>query len=98
MTKIISEDEYLALHGVGMPISDYMLDKQKIPHGETESQKKNRLKEADRVAAEYADKRQRVKAEYRKKIESGELRQPTEFEKLEITASGHPDNQAVHQM
>ena len=95
MNKIISEHEYLALHGVGMPISDYMIDKQKIPHGETESQKNKRLMEADRVAAEYADKRQRIKAEYREKIESGQLIPPTELEELVRKSTGHPDNPSV---
>ena len=91
----MTEDEYLAKQGLSMPVSDYMTDKQKIPHGETESQRKQRMREADRIANEYVEARKKAKAEYRRKIENGELREPTVIEKLEKAAAGHPDNESV---
>ena len=91
----MTENEYLAKQGLSMPVSDYMTDKQKIPHGETESQRKQRIQEADRIANEYAEARKKAKAEYRQKIKNGELREPTELEKLERIAAGNPDNESV---
>ena len=91
----MTEDEYLGSMGLSMPLSDYMTDKQKIPHGETESQRKQRIREADRIANEYAEARKKAKAEYRRKIENGELREPTAIEKLEKVAAGNSDNESV---
>lgn len=94
--KIMSEDDYLASMGLGMPISDYMIDKQKLPHGESLRQQEARIKEADNFARQYHQKRENARNEYRTLVEQGKIRPPTELETLAQTASGHPDNPSVH--
>ena len=93
--KIMSEDDYLASMGLGMPVSDYMIDKQKLPHGESLHQQEARIKEADNFARQYYQKRENARNEYRTLVEQGKIRPPSELETLTQTASGHPDNPSV---
>lgn len=88
---VMTEEEYLASKGVSSPVSDYMLDKTRIPHGETVSEKKRREREADKVRAEYSQKREDARNEYQEKIANGELREPSTVEKLIKTANGMPE-------
>lgn len=98
----MSEDEYLASKGLNGNITDYMLDKLRIPHSETARQQKLREKEAARVRADFDNQKEEARKEYRQKIAKGELRQPTkqeakerEIAKLIKTANGHEDNPSV---
>ena len=98
----MSEDEYLASKGLNGNMTDYMLDKLRIPHSETARQQKLREKEAARVRADFDNQKEEARKEYRQKIAKGELRQPTkqeakerEIAKLIKTANGHEDNPSV---
>lgn len=99
---VMSEDEYLASKGLNGNMTDYMLDKLRIPHSETTRQQKQREKEAARVRADFDNQKEEARKEYRQKIARGELREPTkqeakerEIAKLIKTANGHEDNPSV---
>ena len=98
----MTEDEYLASKGLGSPMSDHMLDKTRIPHGETARQKARREREAEKAMKEHAARKKDARKEYQEKLANGELREPTkeETEKKRIdalirTANGHGDNPSV---
>lgn len=98
----MTEAEYLASKGLGSPMSDYMLDKMRIPHGETARQMAKRKQEAERAMEEHAAQKEAARKEYREKIANGELREPTKEEAeqkridaLVKTANGHDDNPSV---
>ena len=85
-------DEYLGQKGLGSPIDDYMLDKLRLPHGQTERQHKQMLKEAERAARKHYERRIIAIKEYEQKIASGEFVEKTIIEQLIDSANGHPDN------
>lgn len=85
-------DEYLAKKGLSFIVSDYMLDKMKLPKGETMRQRQQRLKEADRVENDYQNSRSEAIKEYHEKVKSGELIPKTKEEHTLEAAQGHPDN------
>lgn len=98
----MTEEEYLASKGLGSPMSDYMIDKMRIPHGETARQMAKRKQEAERAMEEHAAQKETARKEYREKIANGELREPTKEEAeqkridaLVKTANGHDDNPSV---
>lgn len=98
----MTEEKYLASKGLGSPMSDYMLDKMRIPHGETARQMAKRKQEAERAMEEHAAQKEAARKEYREKIANGELREPTKEEAeqkridaLVKTANGHDDNPSV---
>lgn len=91
----ISLEDYLFGKGVGFVCSDYMLDKLKIPHGLTLRQKEKLGRDAQKAEAEYQHKRQVAIQEYRNKVVSGEIVEPTRLERTIRTAQGHPDNAAT---
>lgn len=93
--SVMSESQYLASKGLGSPVSDYNVDKMRIPHGETARQKKKRLAEAERAGQDYYNRRQAAKAEYKKLVESGKIKQPGKYDDLIRTARGHEDNPSV---
>lgn len=85
-------DEYLAKKGLSFISSDYMLDKMKLPKGETMRQRQQRLKEAERVENDYQNRRSEAIKEYYEKVKSGELIPKTKEEHTLEVAQGHPDN------
>ena len=98
----MTEEEYLASKGLASPMTDYTLDKTRIPHGETARQEARRKREAEKVIEEYAAQKETARKEYRKKIANGELREPTKEEaeqkRIDVlikTANGHEDNPSV---
>lgn len=93
--RIMSEQEFLASKGLGMVVSDYNIDKMRIPHGETARQKKQRIAEAAAAGVEYSAKRQAARDEYRRLVESGKIRKPSKYDDLIKTAKGHSDNPSV---
>lgn len=93
--KTQSLDEYLGERGLRSPISDYMVDKMRIPHGMTARQNKQFLKDAEKSRTEYSSKRNAAIAEYNVKVESGKIKQPGKYDKLLKTARGHEDNPSV---
>lgn len=93
--QTMSLDEYLGTKGLSSPISDFMDDKMRIPHGLTQRQKKQLEKEASVARNEYAEKRQAAIAEYNSKVESGQIKQPSRIDSLVRQAHGHSDNPSV---
>ena len=92
---VMSLDEYLGRKGVSSPLSGYMDDKMRIPHGETQRQTERRQKEAAHARAEYEKKREAAKIEYKALVDSGKVRPPTEMEKRLKIAQGRSENPAV---
>lgn len=95
MHKTQSLDEFLGERRLSSPISDYLLDKMRIPHGFTERQRKQFLKDADKAREEYSNKREAAIKEYNEKVKSGEILKPGKYDKLLKTARGHSDNPSV---
>lgn len=93
--RVLSLENYLASKGVLFPVSDWTLDKTKLPHGETARQREKRLKEGARVAATYYEKRAAARREYEALVAAGKVRPPTKIEETLRTAHGHPDNASV---
>ena len=52
-SKVQSLDEYLGERGVSFPVSDFMLDKTRIPHGLTSRAKKRMHRDADIARDDY---------------------------------------------
>ena len=94
-TRTMSEQEFLASKGVGMVVSDYNIDKMRIPHGETARQKKKRIAEAAQAGANYSAKRQAAREEYKQLVGAGKIQKPGKYDELIKTAKGHPDNPSV---
>lgn len=92
---VMSLEEYLGRKGVSSPLSGYMDDKMRIPHGETQRQTDRRQKEAAHARAEYEKKRETARAEYKALVDSGKVRPPTEMEKRLKVAQGRSENAAV---
>lgn len=89
-------DEYLALHGYSSPVDFHMIDKIKLPHGETQRQKEKRENEINAHSTEYHAERKRLIKEYNQKVENGEIVVPSRIEQTIATAKyGHPDNAAT---
>jgi hypothetical protein len=95
MKKKTTLYEYLGNLGLESPVTDYMLDKLRLPHGETSSQQQRRYREHNKVIDEYHKRRNQSIAEYNEKIASGEFAEKTIIEQLIDKASGHPDNDSV---
>lgn len=93
--SVMSLDEYMGREGVSSPVSGYMDDKMRIPHGETSRQTERREKEAARARAEYEKRREAARAEYKALVDSGKVRPPTEMEKRLKVAQGRSENAAV---
>ena len=95
IVKTQSLDQYLGERGLSSPMSDFMLDKMRIPHGMTARQQKAFLKEADKARTEYAAKREAAKREYNDLVSRGRIKLPGKYDALINKANGHPDNPSV---
>lgn len=69
----ITLDEYLAKNGYGSPVDDYMIDKLKLPHGQTQRQRKEMINEAAQSTEKYHNRRNKLIAEYNEKVKRGEI-------------------------
>lgn len=85
----MSEEEYLASKGYG----SLVIGEPALAKGRQRSEKQqNKIVEMQSAKdKEYSDKREELRKEYRQKVESGELREPTTVEKLIKVANGNPD-------
>lgn len=92
---MISEEDYLGSKGLGDVLSGFTDDKTRLPHGETERQRAKRLKEGNAAIFSHHEQRKAARAEYRKLVESGKVRPPTEIERRLRVAQGNPGNKAV---
>lgn len=88
-------EEFLGEKGFAAPMSDYMIDKMKIPHGQTQREQTKMQLEAQQEAEKYAALRENAIQEYQEKVNKGEIVGKTRAEKLMETANGHEDNSAV---
>ena len=93
--EVMSLDQFLASHGVAAPISDFMIDKLKIPHGLTARQEQQFHKEAEAARNAYHNKRDAAIEEYERLVAEGKIRKPTIIEEALRKAHGHPDNPSV---
>lgn len=85
-------DEYLAQRGLRSPVDDFMIDKTKLPHGQSKYDERKMHENAQKSRQEYHAKREAAIKEYYSKIDSGEIVQPTNVERYIKAAQGHPDN------
>ena len=92
---VMSESEYLSSKGVSEH-SDWNIDKVRIPHGETERQKRQRLKETNKKLDEHYSTLKSAREEYRQKLANGEIKAPSRIEQYLKAAQGHEDNAATH--
>lgn len=88
-------DEYLGARGLSSPISDYMDDKIRNPHGMTERQKKKFQKDAVAAADEYQKKRSAAIKEYQAGVKSGKIVEKSRIDVLLDRARGHEDNEST---
>lgn len=93
--RVQSLDEFLGRRGLRSSISDFNLDKGRLPHGETLRQQKSRQRAAEQAQADHEAKRAAATAEYNKLVAAGKLRAPTRVESLLKTAKGNSDNPSV---
>jgi hypothetical protein len=92
--KIIEEETYLSINGAcRQDIGDAAFHKNKGNNSDkTWSKMVNAQAEKDR---NLIKRREELRKEYWEKVNTGELRPPTRFEKLISIANGHPDNESV---
>ena len=93
--EVMSLDQFLASRGVAAPISDFMIDKLKIPHGLTARQEQQFHKEAEAARNAYHNKRDAAIEEYERLVAEGKIRKPTIIEEALRKAHGNPDNPSV---
>ena len=67
-SKVLSLDEYLGERGLSFPVSDFMLDKTRIPHGLTSRAEKRMHREADIARNDYSKRRIAAINEYNAKV------------------------------
>ncbi len=91
-----SLNEFLAIRGLSLPISDYTLDKCRHPHPLTERQRKKLVIDGGRVSADYQQRRNAAIQEYDRLVAAGEIEPLTENEKMiQLARYGHPDNEST---
>lgn len=89
---IQSEDDFLLSRGFGA-LSDYVIDKDKIPHGETMRQRNKRISDCQKAITVFYEAKQEARREYRQKVERGEIRPPTALETALQVAQGNADSE-----
>lgn len=90
-----SLDEFLGERGLASPISDFMVDKVKVPHGLTQRKRKALEKEAAKASQQYSRERKTAIEEYDRLLLEGKVRAPSNIERLLRVALGHEDNSAT---
>lgn len=88
-------NEYLAQQGLASPVDDFMIDKIKLPHGQSKYDERKMHENARKSSQEYHEKRDAAIKEYQAKVEAGEIIEPTNLERYMKTASGNPDKASV---
>lgn len=89
---IQSEEDFLQSRGFGV-LSDYGIDQDRIPHGETNRQRNKRLANAHKAITAFYDAKQAARREYRQKVERGEIRPPTALETALKVAQGNEESE-----
>lgn len=95
--KIVKQtlDEFLGLRGLSSPISDYMMDKYRNPHGLTQRQYDRLQREGEKAENEYRKRRQEAIEQYNQLVKQGKIVPKTNIEILLKVAKGNPDNASV---
>ena len=94
--QVLSEEEYLAKHGVLDSTSGYCLDKLRCNRQlRTQRGRKQFQKECELAEQQYQENRAARKAEYKDLCNTGAIRPPSSLERRLKIAHGHPDNQAT---
>jgi hypothetical protein len=89
---VMDEETYLAINAASrQDIGEAALHKN-IPEGNTRKKLVKAQAEKDKALVE---KREALREEYREKVEKGEIRPPTRFEKLHATANGMEEKDAT---
>lgn len=92
----MDQDEFLARKGLSFCVSDYTLDQVVFPHGETARQRQKRIKNGEKVANEYQQKRHEAINEYKALVEAGEIEPKSSLERsYQVAMYGHPDNEST---
>lgn len=91
----ITLDDYLAQRGLASPVDDFMIDKLKLPHGQSKYDERKMHENARKSSQEYHERRNAAIQEYREKVASGEIVEPTNLERYMKTASGNPEKSSV---
>lgn len=91
----MSLEEFYAKHGCFFPMSGYVLDKCRFPHGRTLRQQKRDAKQVEKIGKEYTEKREECRDLYKKYVSEGKIIPKTKEEMLIERANGHPDNPSV---
>lgn len=84
--------EYLAQRGLASPVDDFMIDKLKLPHGQSKYDERKMHENARKSRQEYHSRRNVAIQEYQEKVATGEIIEPTNLERYIKAAQGHPDN------
>ena len=93
-TPKLTLEQYVAQQGHSMHY-DGQLDKVRMPHGETESQARKRLKQVSAEIKAHGERLAELRQEYEDKVASGEIQKPSKLDSLLRQAHGHPDNPSV---
>lgn len=92
-SNAITEEEYLALKGVGDAMSGYTVDKLRGNKNlKTQKGQEAFNKATLNAGMSHQEAREAARAEYQKLIDSGKIRDKTAIEKTITKAHGHPDN------
>ena len=93
--QVMSLEQYLGSLGLSHPMSDFMDDKLKVPHGMTSKEEKRLQEDARRAAKDYHSRREEAIAQYNRLVEEGRITRPSAMMQLLRICAGHPDNEAV---
>lgn len=93
--EVVSLENFLAEKELSFPVSDYMIDKTKIPHGLTHRQWGGFEKDAYSSINDYHEKRKAAIKEYDQLVKEGKIRPQTSIERYLEVAHGNPDKDAT---
>lgn len=88
-------DEFLASRGLASPVDDFMIDKLKLPHGQSKYDERKMHENARKSSQEYHSMRDAAIKEYQEKVAAGEIIEPSVEERYIKKAMGNPDKQSV---
>ena len=92
--KVLTEEEYLALHGVPY-LEGAEPALHRLPGGLPKSRKGKIMETTNRRMLENERRREELRQAYAAEVEAGTVRPPSRVERLIRTAQGHPDNESV---
>lgn len=95
-SNAITEQEFLALRGVGDISSGYTVDKLRGNRELKTQRGQDRFNKAvEKAENEYQQKRQDARKEYSELVQKGKIRDKTTVEKELTSAHGNPNNQST---